>query len=88
MINFYEVDMARKVFGLGEDASLDEIKDAYRKLSLKYHPDRCAEEEKIPCEERMKEVNHAKDIVMMYCTGYRFSFREKDVNGWFGGLGL
>lgn len=27
----------------------------------------------------MKEVNRAKDIVMMYCAGYRFSFKEKDV---------
>lgn len=79
MTNFEQVDRARKILELGEDASIEEIKDAYRRLSLKYHPDRCQDEEKKHCEEMMKEVNHARDIVMMYCAGYRFSFKEKDV---------
>jgi hypothetical protein len=79
MIDFQQVDKARKTLELGEDATLEEIKDAYRRLSLQYHPDRCGEKEKKRCEEMMKEVNHAKDIIMSYCTGYRFSFKEKDV---------
>ncbi|MDD5495713.1 MAG: DnaJ domain-containing protein, partial [Candidatus Omnitrophica bacterium] len=74
MTEFREVDKARQVLGLGEDASMEEIKDAYRRLSLQYHPDRCGEKEKKHCEEMMKEVNHAKDVVMIYCTSYRFSF--------------
>jgi len=79
MMDFQQVDRARKILELGDDATLEEIKDAYRKLSLQYHPDRCKEKEKKYCEEMMKEVNHAKDIVMAYCTGYRFSFKEKNV---------
>lgn len=79
MADFNQVDRARKILELGDDASMEEIKDAYRGLSLRYHPDRCGEKEKKRCEEMMKELNHAKDIVMAYCAGYRFSFREKDV---------
>jgi len=79
MIDFQQVDRARKILELGEDATLEEIKDAYRRLSLQYHPDRCREKEKKRCEEMMKEINRAKDIIMAYCTGYRFSFKEKDV---------
>ncbi|MBN1526416.1 MAG: DnaJ domain-containing protein [Candidatus Omnitrophica bacterium] len=79
MIDFQQIDRARKILELGEDATMEEVKDAYRRLCLKYHPDRCGEKEKKHCEEMMKKVNHAKDVVMMYCAGYRFSFKEKDV---------
>ncbi len=79
MSDFKQVDGARRILGLGEDASMEEIKEAYRKLSLKYHPDRCVGKEKRHCEEMMRKINHAKDTVMAYCAGYRFSFKEKDV---------
>lgn len=79
MINFQQVDRARKILKLGEDATLEEIKESCRKLSLRYHPDRCTDKEKKNCDKMMKEVNHAKDVVMSYCAKYRFSFKEKDV---------
>ncbi len=79
MDNFKEIDTARKTLGLEEYASLEEIKDNYRKLSSKYHPDRCKEEDKKECEEKFKMVSQAKDILVKYCSGYRYSFKEKDV---------
>ncbi len=79
MVDFEQVDEARKILGLDEDQSLEEIKDAYRKLSLKYHPDRCKEKDKKICEEKFKRINHARDIILDYCLHYRYSFREKDV---------
>lgn len=40
MANFLEIDEARKILGLGEVATLKEIKGAYRRLARRYHPDR------------------------------------------------
>jgi len=79
MAEFKEIDQARKLLGLGEDATLEEIKEAYRSLSLKYHPDKCQEADKKRCEEIFKKVNHAKDIIGSYCANYRYSFRDKEV---------
>jgi len=36
---FGKIDRARKLLGLGEDASLKEIKEAYRRKAKKFHPD-------------------------------------------------
>ena len=50
------------ILGVSKDATQDEIKKAYRKLSLKYHPDRHATdtpEEQKKYEELFKDVTHA-----------------------------
>ena len=39
LIDFKDIDRARKLLGLGETTSMQEIKEKYRKLSLKCHPD-------------------------------------------------
>ena len=79
MADFTQIDQARRILGLGERATLEEIKDAYHKLSLKYHPDRCKDENKRGNEEMAKKINHSKDVLLTYCAGYRYSFKEKDV---------
>ena len=79
MANFKQIDEARKLLGLDENATLEEIKQAYRKLTLKYHPDRCRDEKKKESEEMSKKINNAKDILLSYCAGYRYSFQERDV---------
>jgi curved DNA-binding protein CbpA len=51
-----------QVLGVGRDASQDEIKKAYRRLALRYHPDR-TQQEKEKAEETFKEVNEAYQIL-------------------------
>lgn len=49
--NYYEI------LGVNTNASQDEIKKAYRKLSLKYHPDRTGGD--VELSEKFKELNEA-----------------------------
>ena len=80
MADFKQINEARKLLGLGEKANLQEIKEVYRKLSLRYHPDHCQDKKnKKGCEDMFKRITSAKDILMTYCVGYYFSFKEEDV---------
>lgn len=58
---------------------MKEIKEAYREMVKRYHPDKCGNEEKKICEEQMKEINHAYKLLIKYCKSYRYSFTEKEV---------
>ena len=78
-MNFKEIDEARKTLELGETATLKEIKNAYRSLALKHHPDKCKNEDKKESEEMFKKITAAYNTIMAYCAGYRYSFRKKDV---------
>ncbi|MCK4993919.1 MAG: J domain-containing protein [Candidatus Omnitrophica bacterium] len=79
MADFKQIDAARKILGLGEFATMEHITGVYRKLALKYHPDKCKKKNKKACEERFKQISSAKDILFSYCAGYKYSFKEKDV---------
>ncbi len=48
-----------KILGVSENASDDEIKKAYRKLAVKYHPDKVSGAEKKKAEEKFKEITEA-----------------------------
>lgn len=55
-----------EVLGLKKGASADEIKKAYRKLALKWHPDKwsqSSDEEKKTAEANFKEVAEAYDVL-------------------------
>jgi len=49
-----------ELLGVGRDASLDDIKKAYRKLALQYHPDRNKEAH---AEEKFKEISEAYAVL-------------------------
>lgn len=50
-----------KTLGVEKGASADDIKKAYRKLAMKYHPDQ--NKGNAQAEEKFKEINHAYDIL-------------------------
>ena len=89
------------VLGVARDASADDIKKAFRKLAMKYHPDRNSTKE---AEERFKEANEAYAVLsdpekrrqydMVGASGFeqKYSrdeiFRNFDFNSIFEEMGL
>lgn len=68
------------VLGVSRDASMDEIKKAYRSLSRKYHPDaNINNPNKDQAEEKFKQVQQAYDQIVKE--------REQRASGNYGGFG-
>ena len=49
------------ILGASKDASADDLKKAYRKLAMQYHPDRNPDDKE--AEHKFKEVNEAYDVL-------------------------
>ncbi len=52
-----------EILGVARNASEDEIKKAYRKLAMKYHPDRNQGDAAKAAEEKFKEIKEAYEIL-------------------------
>lgn len=88
------------MLGLGEAATLKQVKAAYKTAANHYHPDKCKDADKAKCDEMMKEINEAYELIMKYCVEYSYSFSEEAVrstyphdeylrryyHGWFDGI--
>ena len=77
-----------EVLGIQKGASEDEIKSAFRKMAMKYHPDRNPDNKE--AEEKFKEVNEAYSVLSDPDKKEkydRFGFAGVDPNAGFGGAG-
>ena len=79
MVNFEQIDEARRLLGLSETVTLKQVKRAYHRAANRYHPDKGKELDKVKCEEMMKKVNEAYELVVKYFADYGYSFRQEDV---------
>src|SRR3989338_7506701 len=52
-----------RTLGLERNSTKEEIKKAFKKLALKYHPDRAPEDKKKEYEEKFKEINEAVSVL-------------------------
>ncbi|MDD5518757.1 MAG: DnaJ domain-containing protein, partial [Candidatus Omnitrophica bacterium] len=52
-----------EILGVHKNASLDEVKKAYRELALKFHPDRVPHEQKKEAEEKFKEISESYAVL-------------------------
>lgn len=77
------LDKARELLKLEEKFSLREVKEAYRRLALRWYPDQAGRGRSADAEERMKELNEAYELLVDYCERYPIplgidSLRETD----------
>ncbi len=84
-----------EILGVSKDASESEIKKAYRKAAMKYHPDKfssSSESEKKDAEDKFKEINEAYEILSdaqkkAAYDQYGHAAFENGGQGGFGGFG-
>jgi len=72
-MNYEEIDKARRLMGLGSDATLSDVKEAYRRLAKEHHPDRKGNAE------NFAGIQEAYDLIMAYIQSYRYSFTQDEV---------
>ena len=81
-----------KVLGISPNATNEEVKNAYRELAKKYHPDNYADSPMADvAEEKMKEINEAYDEILRIRAG-KSTFNNGGTNAdgsgsYYGGYG-
>jgi len=71
-----------KLLGISEDADEADIKKAYRKMAMKYHPDRNKGDD--AAEEKFKEINEANEVLADWQKRQMYDSYRKNGWAWFG----
>ena len=77
-MKFDAINQARLILGLPENATMDLIKENYRRLIKRWHPDRCKDKPE-KCEEMSRRITDAYRLILEYCANYQFSFEREEV---------
>lgn len=72
------IGWAAEVLGLPETATMEKIKESYRDLVVRWHPDTCDGDPEL-CRDMIQRINQAYEIVIRYCRDYEYSFREEEI---------
>lgn len=80
-LDFNLINSARKILGLNEEITLEELEGAHRSLAYRYHPDRNPND--AFAEQQFKKIEKAYVILTSYCKNYpnkKISFRKEAVD--------
>lgn len=73
-MTYADLQDALRIFGLGERATLREIRTRHRSLVKRHHPDTGS----VASEETIRQINAAYRILQDYISEYRFSLSEEE----------
>ncbi|MBW2186917.1 MAG: J domain-containing protein [Deltaproteobacteria bacterium] len=72
-MTYKELKKALQLFDIASRASLAEIKSKHKSLVKKYHPDKGCNDPK-----KIQQINAAYQILLTYCSNYRFAFDRNE----------
>ncbi|MGB4268997.1 MAG: J domain-containing protein [Spirochaetota bacterium] len=75
-LDYNKIAEAAQLLELGERASIRRIKDTYKTLMQKWHPDNC-KEERHHCEEMSKKITAAYRLLMDFCNSYAIPLNKE-----------
>jgi len=73
-----KIERARSLLDLPKKVTLLDIKDAYHKKSIKYHPDKASYEDKEFFKEKMVEINWAYKTLLTYVEHYQIDLSPNE----------
>lgn len=79
-VDYQEIESARDILELGEEATTQEIREAFSRLSKRFHPDRFPGDPE--AQKRFEKIAKAYRMLCDYCEGERCSFKESGVKEW------
>ena len=79
-VDYAAIDEARRTLELGEETTIQEIREAYWQLTKKFHPDKLPGD--LEAQKRFEKISKAYKLVNDYCKEDSCSFRESDVKNW------